>query len=243
MRRTIAVEIDGETLRLECTSLTISQHSELLRLGGARGIPPTPLSAAFHRQRVQAFDRYVQVRAGDLLVDGVISTEGLAAHYAAREDVIARLFNAFLIAQQPVLEDIHNLRVAIRFSNWLSDAIDRQSSSHWVKTGTDCSLCQALKLCAKRGCAGTETKRPVWHSGPIILRRCPVLSFTPEIEEAMRLFYWSHSVVVDAGKNVRYRQIHLINPGGVQDQDAWLTGAFGHLRAIHYEIANDRTEH
>lgn len=46
-----------------------------------------------------------------------------------------------------------------------------------------------------------------------------MLSFTPEVERALRVFENTHEIVTDFG-STRFRRISLPAPGRIEDQDA-----------------------
>ena len=229
------VVIDDEPVRLVCARLSVRDYGTIARLAGERGAAPVGRDFI---ERLPYIDTYVRVVAGDLVVDERVVTDGITFWFASRDDVLAQLFDALLSAQQPNADERRQLETAARFSDWLERAKQEDSASQWVKTGTSCAECHRLKLCARRGCDGRDTKKPVWHDKKLVLRQCPVLSFTPDVEETLRLFYWSHELA-STGQHLQWRQTHLLTSGAVEDQDAWLTGAFGWLRSVHAQLLQD----
>ena len=60
---------------------------------------------------------------------------------------------------------------------------------------------------------------------------CPVLSFTPQVEGALRWFDETHAVVEG-----QLRRVALPGGGALGDQDARLMEAMGVLRAVHEDL-------
>ena len=201
------------------------------------GAPSQPTGVS-GPSRIEALDKYVRAEDG-VLVDGVPWSGPLASLFGSREELVAVLFLALLRAQQPTEEECRHLEIAVRFSHWLDQIRRKGSESHWAQTGTDCGKCHELKLCSRRGCDGSTKRAVVWHHQQIVLHTCPVLSFTAEVEETLRLFYWSHETVAYADGSVRWQQRHLLRDGGLSQQDAWLTGAFAWLRNVHFDLFSE----
>lgn len=239
-RRYATVTIDGEPVHLECARLSVGRFNTLVALCGERGANPKPVARQVVLDRIKAIDEHVTLTPGSFfLVDDQPRHTGLAGVYASRDDVIGSLYLALMSSQQPTEKERSDLLIAARFSDWLSSS--KRVKSQWLETGTSCQTCHELEYCGKRGCDGVDKKRPVWHDKKLVLHVCPVLSFTSEVEATLRLFFWSHTAVID-GMSVRWQQAHFLDPGGLNDQDAWLTGAFSYLRGVQSEIVRDAIE-
>ena len=236
MHREAVVEIDGEQVVLECTKLTVGGYNQAAALRAKRGSSSHSESRELTLARIEMLDRYIRAKSGQVVVDDLAYTLGLARLFAGRDEVVFLLYHALLQAQQPSAADRHSLEVATRFNCWLEKK--REKTSRWVETGTSCQKCHELRLCQQRGCDGERKKGIVWHDKKLILHVCPVLSFTPEVEETLRLFYWTHEQVVHS-LAVYWSQQQLVSPGGIDGQDAWLTGAFGYLRKVHNELDSE----
>ena len=234
--RGASLVIDGEKVTLDVSAMTIRQYQEASRYRPQRGSRPAHPSEEDQLARIRVIDKYV--KAQDVLVDGVAYSEGLAALFATRDDVIHDLYYTMLKAQQPSDEELAHLTVATRFSAWLEMSRRKKSGSRWAETGTNCYKCHELNLCGRRGCDGTEKKRPVWHDAKLILHRCPVLSFTAEVENTLQVFYWTHALV-SSGGSYSWRPHCLPQPGGLFSQEAWLIGALSALRRVHNELLQD----
>lgn len=181
-------------------------------------------------------DRHVRVCEGDFLFDGRVQTRGIAEAFAGREDVLVLLYQALLSVQSLTKWERHRLKVASHFMTWLGAARERGSSSPWARTGTSCAACQAEGLCQLRACDGIPAKKPVWHDKLLVVKVCPVLSFTPQVEEVLRVFYWTHDIVV-LGNAVQWQQRFFPREGGLDDQEAWTMSALGYLRAVHNRLS------
>jgi len=229
----VTVNIDGEQVRLTCSSLTVREFNDIARLGYRRGSLPHPVDRDLVMRRITSIDQHVEVKAG-ITVDEEPLTKNPATFFAAREDVVGTLFFSLLNAQQASEEERSALKIAARFSLWLDKQDKKEATSHWVQTGINCGKCMEADLCKKRGCDDKEQRRPVWHDRDLILNKCPILSFTPKVEEALRLFYLSHEIV-GIGMSVMWQQRTQIKNGNLEDQDAWMESALGCLRTIHNE--------
>jgi hypothetical protein len=72
-----------------------------------------------------------------------------------------------------------------------------------------------------------------------VLKTCPVLAFTSGVESALRWFDWTHALQVIPFVGARYERVSWPAAGGAGDQDAWLTQALGHLRAVYNAILRE----
>ncbi|HXG88765.1 MAG TPA: hypothetical protein VNJ02_10550 [Vicinamibacterales bacterium] len=236
------VAIDGEVVRLEVARVTVHELAQLARLVSPRGsrAPSASLRAVLHLARVAAIDAHVTAPSGDVLIDEVVMVDGLGTLLGGREDLVTRLFSAVLDAQQLSSAERDALVTATRFSLWLDEARANKVGSSWLETGTNCQTCHELQLCARRGCDGSTKKRVVWHHGPLVLKTCPVLSFTPEIENALRVFYWTHEVTTHPNGAVRWQRTSLPAAGGLDEQNAWLMSALGCVHQTHLEVMHEQ---
>lgn len=241
----VEIRIDKRPVQLFCTRLTVNQYNELIRFGvGGRGTNPLPESGERVVQRVQLIDRYVRVHKGDVLDEEDRPIErGLAAQMVSQSSTIELLYSTLVQAQQLSAEERQSLIVAARFSGYLEQEYQKkpQERSPWAVTGTDCRKCHQLKLCGKRMCHGKSSRRVVWRDKQLVLRTCPVLHFTPDVEEALRLFFWTYELRVQSG-HLRWTQAHFVNAGGLGDQDAWLTSAFNLLCLIHMRMLKETSK-
>jgi hypothetical protein len=60
---------------------------------------------------------------------------------------------------------------------------------------------------------------------------CPVLTLTPDVEEAFAWFHATHELARDQGR-LFWRRTSLPAAGGVGDQDARLMATIEHLAAV-----------
>lgn len=234
--RTVVVPIvvDGEPIECSIDRMSVASFNAVAHLVYPRGADAEDRDDVY-LERIRAVDRYLRPTPGALDTD---SLSGVAALFGGQPTVIAQLYFALLGAQTPSVKEREDLRIGARFSNWLGEARKR-TDSDWVKTGTNCAACRQLQLCAKRGCDGSTKTKVVWHDGPLALKTCPVLSFTPEVEWALRSFYWSHEVAYH-GQSATWTQARMMRTGGLDQQEAWLTDAFGVLRTVHAAMAHER---
>lgn len=66
---------------------------------------------------------------------------------------------------------------------------------------------------------------------------CPVLSFTPEVERALRWFDATHEVVIEPmSGRAHYRRTGLPGPGSVGEQEHRLLETLDFLRRLHDEL-------
>lgn len=235
----VSIVLEGESVLLDVDRLTVAAFNAAAALAYPRGAKTAERDEVFV-DRIACIDRALRPAPGAIETDD--PARGLASLYAGQPPIVAQLYDVLLDAQTTTQEERAHLRIAARFSRWLSDAQRRQVESHWTATGTSCEACHARRLCEKRGCDGTAKKKVVWHDGPIVLKTCPVLSFTPDVEWALRTFYWSHDVVMH-GPSATWMQTRLVRAGGLDDQEAWLTSALGVLRSVHAQMTREqRTE-
>ena len=228
-RRKRSLPIDGETINILVQSLTVREVGEVLQLGYPRGPKPTDLLFA---DRVFMIDKYLQVESGSVFYDDVPVHSGLASLFSARKDIIEALYYEVLLAQTISKAESESLDIAARFSYWL--ATHQDSPSHWVKTSTSCILCRIKGLCDRRGCDGVEKKQVVWRDKKWVLHSCPILHFTPEIEEILRVFHATHQF-----QDGIWVRTALVAVGGIEDQDSWQMSALGHLRSVHQDIVTE----
>ena len=225
----LPLRIDGETVMGVFTRMTVGELGEAEAVAFPRGASPSDSAVA---TRAHLLDRFVSLP--DVTVDDAPTT--VAAAFGARADVLIGLFLTLLAAQKPNAQETADLAVAMRFSVWLANARAEKSSSPWAETGTSCVECRREQLCAKRGCDGTVKKRVVWHDKGVVLKQCPILSFTPLIETTIRRYYLAHEVSAATGR----RELrHLPRPGGLDDQESWELDAFRVLRAVEAQIAQE----
>jgi predicted NBD/HSP70 family sugar kinase len=72
-----------------------------------------------------------------------------------------------------------------------------------------------MNLCAVRGCDDVPRARPAWYGLDTTSETCPVLAFTPDVEEWLDRFDETHEA--RQGAIVR---IGLPGPGSAGEQDA-----------------------
>lgn len=229
------VTIDGEVVRVRVVRLTVAAFRRISRLAYPRGTVVDDPSDVY-LARVLAVDRYVRPFEGEVLVNEA-PVDRLGMLYGGRRDVIAALYHLLLEMQLLSAEDRERLRIAARFQAWLGDQ-KAKSESPWVKTGTNCAACHAASLCTSRGCDGQRQKRTVWHDGSIAVKVCPVLSFTPEVEDLLQIFDWTHEPE-PTESGMRWRQTSLPAAGGLDDQEAWTMTGLSWLRQVHGLIARE----
>jgi hypothetical protein len=94
-----------------------------------------------------------------------------------------------------------------------------------------------MQLCEKRGCDGVDRAAPVWHDDSIVALRCPVLAFTPDVEEWIDRFEDTHQMM--GGSLVR---TDLPAAGTLAEQDSRTMEALDVLRhTVDAIIATART--
>jgi hypothetical protein len=77
-----------------------------------------------------------------------------------------------------------------------------------------------------------------------VLKACPVLAFTPDVESALRWFQWTYALTVVPMGVARYERVAWPRPGGAGRQDAWLTAALDYLRLVYNAmVREDVTRH
>ena len=231
----IGIVLDGEEVTVACERVSLRVFNELAGLSWSRGSSADVNTEREYLLSVRAVDTYVTA------VDGFVDESGapycgpLGQYFGPRPAELGKLFSALLQVQQLSKQQRHDLEVAAKFTFWVEGIRKKGSESHWAKTGTSCQKCRELELCSKRRCGSEPGKSVVWHSGELLVRRCPILSLTREVEEVLRLFYWTHDIGV-VGNSVQWLQRHLAEPVGLLDQQAWLTEAFDWLRRVHTDI-------
>lgn len=57
------------------------------------------------------------------------------------------------------------------------------------------------------------------------------MAFTPDVDDALRWFGWTHDVEIGMG-GARWRRVALPGPGGLGEQDARLMQTLDHLRHL-----------
>jgi hypothetical protein len=224
--RPIVVPIDGEPVRLHVGPYTVRTSQQLAALGPPPG-PGAMLSREQTHATINTVGPLVSVAPGDVLFDGVPLTTGteLLLRFAGRQDVLEAVRRAAITAQS-VTEDgprptLLDLRVAVRFTSWLSDQ-RRGSAAEWVQTGASCGACLARGLSTARNCDGTAPKGIVWNDGgDLVLRACPVRSLLPEVDGLLQLFRLTHAVTFAPSGLPQHARVELPGAGGVLDQDAW----------------------
>lgn len=82
----------------------------------------------------------------------------------------------------------------------------------------------------------------MWHDGPVALKTCPVLAFSPDVESALRWFFWTHAIVVVPFVGARYERVAWPRAGGAGEQDAWLTEACNVIRLTLNAVIAEQTE-
>lgn len=236
----ITVTLDGEPVQLLVDRLTVAEFERVATLALPRGSERSPEPTNQHLARIRVIDRHLSPAAGEVLMDDTPVTQ-LSLVFGAREDAINTLYHALIDAQQPNAIERQQLLVAVRFSSWLVASTRAGTASQWVETGTSCAACHSKKLCGKRGCDGTEQKKAVWHDTRLVLKVCPVRSLTPDVEHALRAFYWTHDCVRDTF-GMRWHQVTLPRAGGLEDQETWLIDALAWLRQVHVQLAADEAK-
>lgn len=201
------------------------------------GLPAAAL-APITRQQLALLDRHVDVCAGDILIDGEPVTK-LSAVLGGQTSTINALFEVLVEAQGLTPDEREQLTIAVRFQLWLAfEQRNNKSTSKWVETGTSCAKCHELELCGRRACGATPAKKPVWHDKKIHVRRCPVLSITPETDRILRLFEWTH-----VAQPTGFHQSFLPASAQLEDQEAWTLSALSHVRAVYTDVHHERVRH
>ena len=226
---------DGESVAVQVERITVGRLGEVTALGYPRGAAPAGPEDALHLARIAAIDAHVKAALGSVYLDDA-AVWSVGTLVGGRFDLAAALYDVLLSGQTPSMSERHNLRVAARFHAWLDQAPE---GSAWRETGTSCAACHAKQLCSLRGCDGTVQPRVVWHDRKLALKMCPVRSFTPQVEEVLRLFYLTHTLSA-IGQSVTWQRIALVRDGGIEDQDAWLMDAMGIVR---HELTRLFSEH
>lgn len=227
------VVIDGESVRLQVARLTVAELDEVARFVGSRGTKPVN----FDSERALQIDKFITTT--DVSIDDR-PARALGRVFGARSDILALLFFELLSCQQLTDEDRRLLEIATRFSLWLDQARSTAIESTWKTTGTNCAMCHELQLCERRGCNGVEQKH-VWHDTKLVLKTCPVLSFTPETERILRLFYLTHQQSFASGVP-QWTLVALPQSGGVADQEVWTMEALLFVHSVHVSVAVERAK-
>jgi hypothetical protein len=113
------------------------------------------------------------------------------------------------------------LALAVRFEAFLSRA---SAGSSWKETGRDCGACRQRGLCSARGCDGIPRPDPVWLDDDVALTTCPVLEFTPFVDEVLSWFGSTYDLELGVGV-ARWRMTTLPYPGALAEQPAKLMEA------------------
>lgn len=237
IRRTVQrkVNIDGESVRLDIDRLTVDEYEGAAALQSPKGTL-TADTAAVVKQRLHYIDTHIEVVEGDLIHEDSGAIIRRVAHWLGhREDVMVLLFGALLNAQHLDEEEQEQLRIALHFTEWLQQAQADELPSDWVRTGTNCAKCVAKGLDQKRGCNGVQVKKVVWHYRKVRMRTCPVMSFTVDVERALRQFYWTHTIRSEGGTPL-WSQTFLPNGPVLSEQEAWSMSALAFLRNQANEI-------
>lgn len=79
----------------------------------------------------------------------------------------------------------------------------------------------------------------MWVDADVELFVCPVLSFTPEVQEALHWFALTHQQVVAGLGSVHWMRTALPAAGGVGDQDARLFETLEFLRTLHDQLTQE----
>ena len=227
---------DGEPVAVQVERVTVGRLGELTAMGYPRGASPAAGSEdALYVARLEAIDAHIKAAPGSVYLDDM-AVWSLGELVGGRQDLAAVLYHALLSGQTPSADEQRDLKVASRFQVWLDQAPE---GSAWRETGMSCAACHAKQLCGPRGCDGTVQLRVVWHDRKLALKTCPVRSFTPQVEEVLRLFYLTHTLAA-IGQSVTWQRIALVRDGGIEDQDAWLMDAMGIVR---HELTRLFSEH
>ena len=119
------------------------------------------------------------------------------------------------------------LAVAVRFESFLERA---SPGSSWAETGRDCGACRQRGLCVARGCDGVERADPVWVDTDVelLVYTCPVLAYTPWVEEVFAWFTLLYTVEVGFGW-AQWRRSTLPYEGGMADQPGKLIAALEYV--------------
>src|ERR1051326_3319758 len=84
-----------------------------------------------------------------------------------------------------------NLELVAEVLAWLDTAAP---DSSWGRTRLDCGACRRERLCERRGCDGRPRGKAVWKSRGLATYTCPVLLFTPDVQELYEWFYATHEL-------------------------------------------------
>jgi len=232
-----SIDLDGETVVLLCPSLTVGELGDLTAAGYPRGVATEDRHYA---RRCALIDQHLGVERGTLVVDGRPVSGGLASLFGGRPEVIGLLYGELLMAQQVSADEAHDLKVAARFTQFLGQQSAKDAPTNpWAKTGTSCGRCHQMHLCESRGCDGTKQTRVVWRDKGMVLKTCPVRSFTPRIEQTLRLFYGTHTMTQTPNGGLQWEQRTAVAEGGYEQQDAWTMHAFQELRHVHMQMAQE----
>lgn len=236
-RALVTVTLDDEPIAVRIERLTVGELNAVARWSGIRGPSVDPQAyAELLMGRVAAVDRYVDAEPGEVSVDGTPITTGLGTVFGNRSASIAVLYHALIDAQDVTEAERRDLRLAARFLVWLDEEGRKAAPASKWSTGTDCDACRAQDLCAARNCAGVERKRPVvWHDKKVYVTTCPVRSFTPDVETALRVFFVTHECTSEG-----WRPVGSPTAGGLEDQEAWMVSAMAVLRRVHNELTSER---
>jgi len=234
--RTVIVPIDKEPVRLTVAPYTVRTAQQLAALGPQPG-PGAMLTGPRLLAYIDVVGPLVSVAPGDVPFDGRPITDGreLLIRLCGRQDVLQAVRRGAMTAQsvtddgpRPTRQD---LRVAVRFTAWLSDQ-RRGSAAEWVQTGASCGACLVRGLSTSRGCDGTPQRHIVWNDGgDLVVRVCPVRSLLPEVEALLQLFRLTHDITFAPSGLPQYVRVALPAAGGVLDQDAWTLEALDVVRA------------
>lgn len=72
-----------------------------------------------------------------------------------------------------------------------------------------------------------------------MLKVCPVLSFTPDVESVLRWFGWTYALTVIPMAGARFERVAWPRPGDAGAQDAWLTAALDYVRLVRNAIIRE----
>ena len=192
------IKIDDGVVEIQCNRLTVDGFNQTSALSWPRGAVRPEESDERQLERINLLDNNVRAIAG-IELDGVPYSGPIAKLFPARLDIISVLYNSLRSSQHLTERERRDLKIAMRFTLWLDDKTRERSSTKWAITGTDCVACRELELCDRRGCDGVDKRKTVWHDGAFFTTVCPVLSFTAEVEECIRMFFWTHDLVPVGG--------------------------------------------
>lgn len=72
-----------------------------------------------------------------------------------------------------------------------------------------------------------------------MLKVCPVLSFTSDVQSVLRWFDWTHALTVIPMGGARFERVAWPRRGAAAAQDAWLTAALDYVRLVRNAILRE----